>query len=137
MASGVSARVVGILALGNQVTTNSSACSTGAEAIALAAERIRRGDAKRMLAGGAEGASHYIWAGFDAMRVLCRSMNDAPERASRPMSASAVRLRGGGRRGHAAAREPRERAASAARRSAPSSLGAAVNCGGQRGGGSP
>src|SRR5262249_11890016 len=54
MASGVSARVGGILALGNQVSTNSSACSTGAEAIALAAERIRRGDATRMLAGGSE-----------------------------------------------------------------------------------
>ena len=32
MASGVSARVSGLLALGNQVTTNSSACSTGTEA---------------------------------------------------------------------------------------------------------
>ena len=48
------------------------------------------GLAKRMLCGGAEGASHYIWAGFDAMRVLCRKFNDAPERASRPMSATAA-----------------------------------------------
>jgi 3-oxoacyl-(acyl-carrier-protein) synthase len=35
MASGISARVSGLLALGNQVTTNSSACSTGSEAIAI------------------------------------------------------------------------------------------------------
>ena len=33
MASGISARVSGLLALGNQVTTNSSACSTGTEAV--------------------------------------------------------------------------------------------------------
>ena len=82
MASGISARVSGILALGNQVTTNSSACSTGTEAIAEGLMRIRAGRAKRMLCGGAEGASHYIWSGFDAMRVLCRKFNDAPEKAS-------------------------------------------------------
>ena len=42
-----------------------------------------------MLCGGSEGASHYSWAGFDAMRVLSRRFNDEPEKASRPMSASA------------------------------------------------
>jgi len=135
MASGVSARVAGILGLGNQVTTNSSACSTGAEAIALAAERIRRGDAKRMLAGGSEGASPYIWSGFDAMRVLCRSMNDAPERASRPMSASAggfVAASGAGILMLESLESAQERGA----RIRAELLGAAVNCGGQRGGGS-
>jgi 3-oxoacyl-(acyl-carrier-protein) synthase len=89
MASGVSARVSGMLALGNQVTTNSSACSTGSEAIVDGMLRIRRGLAERMLCGGSEGASHYIWAGFDAMRVLCRDFNETPAQASRPMSASA------------------------------------------------
>ncbi|MEN8162061.1 MAG: beta-ketoacyl synthase N-terminal-like domain-containing protein, partial [Myxococcota bacterium] len=89
MASGISARVSGLLALGNQVTTNSSACATGVEAIAEGAWRIRAGRAERMLCGGAEVPSPYIWAGFDAMRVLCRKFNDAPEKASRPMSASA------------------------------------------------
>ena len=135
MASGVSARVGGILALGNQVTTNSSACSTGAEAISIAAERIRRGDAKRMLAGGAEGASPYIWSGFDAMRVLCRAHNDAPERASRPMSASA----GGFVAAAGAGILLLESLESAQERGAPiraELLGAAVNSGGQRGGGS-
>ena len=72
MASGISARVAGLLALGNQVTTNSSACSTGTEAIVEGMLRIRSGLAERMLCGGSEGASHYTWAGFDAMRVLAR-----------------------------------------------------------------
>ncbi len=90
MASGVSAKVGGLLGLGNQVTTNSSACSTGTEAIIDAVSRIRNGLAQRMLAGGSEGASPYIWSGFDAMRVLNRKRNDEPQKASRPMSASAA-----------------------------------------------
>ena len=89
MASGISARVSGQFALGNQVTTNSSACSTGSEAIGMGLERIRAGLAEKMLCGGAEAGSHYIWSGFDAMRVLCRKFNDEPEKASRPLSASA------------------------------------------------
>ena len=89
MSSGVSARVSGLLALGNQVTANSSACSTGTEAIITGAQRIGAGLADRMLCGGTEGASHYIWAGFDSMRVLCRAHNDDPAAASRPLSASA------------------------------------------------
>jgi len=52
MSSGVSARVSGLLALGNQVTTNSSACSSGTEAISMGLDRIRRGLATRMLCGG-------------------------------------------------------------------------------------
>jgi 3-oxoacyl-(acyl-carrier-protein) synthase len=87
--SGNSARVAGLLALGNQVSTNSSACSTGNEAVVEAFIRIREGRAKRMLAGGSEGHSKYSWAGADAMKVLPRGFNDAPEKASRPMSATA------------------------------------------------
>lgn len=89
MASGVSAKIGGLLSLGNQVTSNSSACNTGTEAIAHAAMRIRTGQAKRMVAGGSDGSSAYTWGGFDAMRVLCRKFNDNPEQGSRPMSASA------------------------------------------------
>jgi len=135
MSSGVSARISGLLALGNQVTTNSSACSTGSEAIAMGAERIRHGLAKRMLCGGAEAATHYIWAGFDAMRVLCRKFNDAPERASRPMSASA----GGFVPSGGAGVLMLESLASAQERGAriyAEVLGSALNCGGHRGGGS-
>jgi len=61
MSSGASAIVSGLLALGNQVTANSSACSTGNEAIIEGMMRIRLGRAKRMLVGGTEGASVYIW----------------------------------------------------------------------------
>jgi 3-oxoacyl-(acyl-carrier-protein) synthase len=135
MASGISARVSGQLALGNQVTTNSSACSTGSEAIAMGYERIRQGQAERMLCGGAEAASHYIWAGFDAMRVLCRNFNDEPEKASRPMSASA----GGFIPGAGAGVVMVESLDSARERGAPifaELCGAALNCGGHRGGGS-
>lgn len=135
MASGISARVSGLLALGNQVTTNSSACSTGTEALLEGAQRIRSGQARRMLCGGTEGASHYVWAGFDAMRVLNRSSNDAPERASRPMSASA----GGFVPGSGAGVVVLESLESARERGATIQaevLGGMLNCGGHRGGGS-
>jgi 3-oxoacyl-(acyl-carrier-protein) synthase len=135
MASGISARVSGLLALGNQVTTNSSACGTGAEALAMGAERIRRGAALRMLCGGAEGSSHHIWAGFDAMRVLCRTSNDAPERASRPMSASAagfVVASGAG----VLVLESLDSAQQRGAHIHAELLGSATNCGGHRGGGS-
>lgn len=89
MSSSVSAKLGGLLGLGGQVTTNSSACTTGTEAVVDAYLHLREGRATRMLAGGAEAASYYIWSGFDAMRVLNRKSNDAPERASRPMSATA------------------------------------------------
>jgi len=135
MASAVSARVGGLLALGGQVTTNSSACTTGTEAVIDAFLAIREGRAKRMLAGGAEGSSHYIWAGFDAMRVLGRGFNDSPERASRPMSAST----GGFIPGSGAGVLMLESLDSALERGAriyAEILGGSVNSGGQRGKGS-
>ncbi|HSD10677.1 MAG TPA: beta-ketoacyl-[acyl-carrier-protein] synthase family protein [Candidatus Binatia bacterium] len=135
MASGVSACVSGLLALGNQVTTNSSACATGTEAIVLGAQRIRAGLAERMLCGGSEGASHYTFAAFDAMRVLCRAFNDAPERASRPMSASArgfVPACGAG----VLVLEELDSALARGARIYAEVLGGAVSCGGHRGGGS-
>jgi 3-oxoacyl-(acyl-carrier-protein) synthase len=135
MASGVSARVSGLLGLGNQVTTNSSACSTGTEAVVVGLDRIRQGRAERMLCGGSEGATQYIWAGFDAMRVLCRNFNDAPEKASRPMSATA----GGFVPGSGAGVLLLESLESAQARGAhihAEVCGGAVNCGGHRGGGS-
>jgi 3-oxoacyl-(acyl-carrier-protein) synthase len=135
MASGISARVSGLLALGNQVTTNSSACSTGTEALAIGAARIRAGLAQRMLCGGAEGASHYIWAGFDAMRVLARGFNEEPEKASRPLSASAAGFIPGSGAGVLLLESLSSARARGARIHA-ELLGSAVNCGGHRGGGS-
>jgi 3-oxoacyl-(acyl-carrier-protein) synthase len=90
MNSGVSALASALLALGGPVTTNSSACATGAEAILLGAEHIRGGRATRMLAGGAEGFSPYVCGGFDSMRVLTRKANAEPHRASRPLSRTAA-----------------------------------------------
>jgi 3-oxoacyl-(acyl-carrier-protein) synthase len=135
MASGLSARVSGILALGNQVTTNSSACATGAEAIAMGVERIRAGFAERMVCGGAEVPTPYNWAGFDAMRVLNRKHNDEPERASRPMSASAGGFIPGAGAGVVIV-ESLDAAQSRGARIHAEILGAAVNCGGHRSGGS-
>lgn len=89
MASGISAYLGGMLSLGNLVSTNASACSTGTEAIIHGYERIALGKAQRMLCGGCDSTSPDLWAGFDAMRVLTRKFNDAPLQASRPMSASA------------------------------------------------
>jgi len=135
MASGISARVAGLLALGNQVTTNSSACATGVEAIAEGTWRIRAGRAERMVCGGAEVPSPYIWAGFDAMRVLCRKFNDAPEKASRPLSASAAGFIPGSGAG-VLVLESLESAVARGARIRAEVLGVATNCGGQRGGGS-
>ena len=135
MNSGTSARIAGLLALGNQVTSNSSACSTGNEAIIDAMWRIRTGLAKRMLAGGSEGASPYIWSGFDAMRVICRKFNDQPERASRPMSATASGFVPGAG-GAVLILEELETARQRGARIYAEVAGGGVNCGGQRMGGS-
>lgn len=135
MASAVSARVGGLLALGGQVTSNSSACTTGTEAVIEAYWAVRSGRIKRMLAGGAEGSSHFVWAGFDAMRVLGRGFNDQPEKASRPLSAST----GGFIPGSGAGVLMIESLESAQARGARiycEIVGGAVNSGGQRGKGS-
>ncbi|TWV98740.1 beta-ketoacyl-[acyl-carrier-protein] synthase family protein [Chitinophaga pinensis] len=89
MASGISAWLGGKLALANQVTTNSSACTTGAESVLMAYDRIRNGYAKRMLAGSTSDAGPYIWGGFDGLKVCTFKHNDNPAAGSRPMSASA------------------------------------------------
>ena len=135
MGSGTSARIAGLLALGNQVTSNSSACSTGNEAVIEAMARIRSGLATRMLAGSSEGASPYIWAGFDAMRVICRKFNDRPEEASRPMSASAAGFVPGSG-GAFLVLEELESALARGARIYAELLGGMVNCGGHRMGGS-
>lgn len=135
MASGVSAKLSGLLALGNQVTSNSSACNTGTEAVIMAYERIAAGLAERMVAGGVEGSTPHIWAGFDAMKVLSTKFNHAPEKASRPMSASA----GGFVPGSGAGVLILESLESALKRKAriyAEILGANLNCGGHRMGGS-
>lgn len=89
MTSGISAYLGGKLGLGNQVTTNSSACSTGTEAIIMGYELIKSGRAERMLVGSTSDSGPYIWGGFDAMKVCTYKHNHSPETGSRPMSESA------------------------------------------------
>jgi 3-oxoacyl-(acyl-carrier-protein) synthase len=89
MNSGVTAYISGRLALGNRVITNSAACATGTQAILMGYDYIKQGQAKRMLVGSTEHVDSYIFGTFDSMRVLARKFNHLPERASRPMSASA------------------------------------------------
>jgi len=134
MSSGVSAYLGGIIGLGNQVTTNSSACATGTEAILLALERIQLGKAKRMMAGGSCDHGPYIWGGFDAMKVMTYKHNETPTAGSRPMSATAS----GFVPGSGAGALVLESLESALERNAPiyaEVLGGAVNSGGQRSGG--
>jgi 3-oxoacyl-(acyl-carrier-protein) synthase len=134
MCSGASARLAGLLGTGGQATSNSSACSTGTEAIAQAYWMVREGRVDRVLAGGCEGPSVYTWAAFDGMRVLSRNFNDAPERASRPLSASAcgfVPAAGAG----VVMVESLKSALGRGARIYAEVAGAAVNCGGQRNGG--
>ena len=62
-----------------------TACSTGAHAIGDASRMIALGDAKVMLAGGAESPVNRIsLAGFSALRALSTGFNDQPTKGSRP-----------------------------------------------------
>ena len=132
MNSGVSAYIGGKLGLGNQVTTNSSACTTGTESILMAFERIKSGQAKRMIAGSTSDSGPYIWGGFDAMRVCTFKHNDAPEKGSRPMSASASGFVPGSGAG-ALILEDLETALSRGAKIYAEVLGGNINSGGQRG----
>lgn len=132
MNSGVSAYLGGKLGLGNQVTTNSSACTTGTESILMAYERIQSGEAKRILAGSTSDSGPYIWGGFDAMRVCTFKHNDSPEQGSRPMSASASGFVPGSGAG-ALVLEDLETALARGAKIYAEVLGGNVNSGGQRG----
>jgi 3-oxoacyl-(acyl-carrier-protein) synthase len=132
MNSGVSAYLGGKLGLGNQVTTNSSACTTGTESILMAYERIKLGYAKRMLAGSTSDSGPYIWGGFDAMKVCTFKHNESPEQGSRPMSATASGFVPGSGAG-ALLLEDLETALARGARIYAEVLGGNVNSGGQRG----
>src|SRR5437763_4670073 len=65
-----------------------SACATSANTVGEAWETIRRGDARAMIAGGAEKSMTPIaMAAFDNMHALSRR-NDDPQGASRPFDAT-------------------------------------------------
>ena len=132
MNSGVSAYLGGKLGLGNQVTTNSSACTTGTESILMGYERIKSGQAKRILAGSTSDSGPYIWGGFDAMKVCTFKHNHEPEKGSRPMSASASGFVPGSGAG-AFVLEDLETALARGAKIYAEILGGNINSGGQRG----
>lgn len=68
-------------------SATATACSTSTHAVGDSFRLISRGDADRMLAGGAEAPLSPLGvAGFCAMRALS-VRNDAPQKASRPFDA--------------------------------------------------
>ncbi|GMH58266.1 hypothetical protein TrLO_g12566 [Triparma laevis f. longispina] len=62
-----------------------SACASGSHCIGEAAQMISTGQANIMLAGGTEATiTPLICAGFCAMKAMCTTYNDQPEKSSRP-----------------------------------------------------
>jgi 3-oxoacyl-[acyl-carrier-protein] synthase II len=75
------------LGLTGFISAISTACAASSQAIGEAAEVIRRGDARWMLAGGTEGPiSRFCLGGFAALRALS-TRNEDPAAASRPFDA--------------------------------------------------
>lgn len=134
MASGISAYLGGITGAANMVTTNSSACATGTEAIIMGYDRIVAGKATMMLCGSTSDDGPYVWGGFDAMKVTTYKHNDAPENASRPLSASASGFVPGSGAG-ALVLESLESAQNRGATIYAEVLGGSINSGGQRNGG--
>lgn len=134
MNSGVSAYLSGKIGLGNQITTNSSACCSGTESLLMAYERIKGGQASAILAGATSDSGPYIWGGFDGMRVCTYKYNELPTKGSRPMSESASGFVPGSGAG-ALVVESLEHALSRGARIYAEILGGHVNSGGQTGGG--
>ena len=134
MNSGGAAYLNSILGLGNRIQSNSSACITGSEAVLMGYEYLSQGRADKMICGSTEGDGRYIWAAFDAMRVLCSNSNDNPEFGSRPMSDSSSGFVPSGGSG-ALVLETLESAKARGVKIYGEILGGHVNSGGQRSGG--
>ncbi|MET4082284.1 3-oxoacyl-(acyl-carrier-protein) synthase [Pedobacter sp. UYP30] len=134
MNGAVSAFIAGKIGLGNQISTNSSACATGTESVIMAYERIKLGTATRILAGSTSDSGPYIWGGFDAMKICPYQFNDNPEKASRPFSATASGFVPGAGAG-ALVLEDLETALERGAKIYGEVLGGHVNSGGQRGSG--
>ncbi len=76
-----------LLRLRGPNSTVVTACAASSHALGEACRMIQRGDARVMVAGGAEAAvSHLAFAGFCSARALS-TRNDEPEKASRPFDA--------------------------------------------------
>lgn len=134
MNSSAASFLAGIIGLGNQVTANSSACSTGTEAIIMAYDRIISGKAECMLAGSCESDGPIIWSVFDTIRALARDYNDRPQEASRAMSPESRGFVPGAGAG-ALVLEEYTRAKERGATIYAEIVGGQVNCGAQRQGG--
>lgn len=132
MNSGAASYLNNILGLGFRAQSNSSACITGSESVLQGYEYISTGKVERMICGSTEGDGRYIWAGFDAMRVLCSDSNDNPTFGSRPMSATSSGFVPSGGSG-ALVLETLESAERRGAKIYAEILGGQVNSGGQRG----
>lgn len=132
MNSGASSYLNNLLGFGYRIQANSSACITGSEAVVQGYEYIANGHVDRMLCGSTEGDGRYIWAGFDAMRVLCSDSNDNPTFGSRPMSATSTGFVPSGGSG-ALILESLESAQARGAKIYAEVLGGQFNSGGQRG----
>ncbi|MBR5982099.1 MAG: beta-ketoacyl-[Bacteroidales bacterium] len=135
MHSGPAAFISGLLSASRMTESVSSACASGTEAIARAYDLVSNGVADVVVTGGCDPDSPYVWAGFDAMRLLCRNGNDNPQSASRPMCEKAsgfVPSAGAG----ILVIENMEHARSRGSKIYAEIVGACVNSGGQRNGGS-
>ncbi len=73
----------------NMVTAVTNTCSTSGYSVNLGKHWIETGMANRMIVGGSDAYSPYVWALFDSIKAIDRKHNDTPESASRPMSESA------------------------------------------------
>lgn len=134
MSSGISAFLNAKIGCGNIVTSNSSACATGTEAVLMAYDHIKSGKATRILAGSCSDSGPYVWGGFEALRILPHQYNDTPKKASRPMSATAAGIVPGSGAG-ALVLEELEQATKRGAKIYAEVLGGHINSGGQRNGG--
>ena len=135
MTSGVSAYLGGLIGAGNMVTSNSSACATGTEALLMGFDQIANGKATYMLCGSTSDSGPYIWGGFDAMKVTTYKHNDSAEKVEGPMSADDSGFVPGSGAG-AYLLESMENAQKRGATIYAEILGGAINNGGQRGEGS-
>lgn len=136
MPSFLTAALAARLGAGGQVSCPCSACATGTEALLLGLQRIQSGAADVVLVGSAESEGPHLWAGFDTLRLLARGFERSPERASRPLSASACGIVAASGAG-ALVLERLEHARARGAHVYCEVMGGAINCGAQRQGGSP
>lgn len=135
MNSGAASYLNQLLGTGGPMISNSSACSTGSEAVLIGYEQLQLGKVDIMLCGSSEGIGRFIWGAFDSMRILASNSNDLPESASKPMSKHSAGFVPAGGAG-ALILETLESAEKREATILAEVIGVARNCGGQRGGGS-